>query len=421
MEQNGELMQEEKMSTISGCIMARNEEKLISGCICSLKPFVDEIIVIDNGSTDQTRKIAESYGCVVYSSPDSDVDKGRELYLRYAKMEWILILDADERLDTAKVKMLKDALDNASPSVWQFRIPWFHYIGEGKFVETSTAARIVRNVKGIKYNNFSIHASLTDSIKEMGGRSEKLHFPLYHFDVICGRRTVAKREKYRSKLLHTIEDYKINRKNYGVLENIYVQYLFLGVEYTAIGDYATANKYYDIVIESKDSICEMAKLYKAFSLYESGEYKLSYDLAQDMFYRNSFREKVYYIIMEIEMKNGKFEKALKISNDVLMSYPQVAHVQLNHGILLENTEPESALKCFWNAINLNPCILDEFVYSKPVYPNIYSFQCPITSSFTNIYHHLAQSMRKLERFEEAQYWEYKEHEKKNLSPANKCQ
>ena len=53
------------MSTISGCVMARNEEKLISGCIRSLKPFVDEIIVIDNGSTDQTRKITESYGYIV--------------------------------------------------------------------------------------------------------------------------------------------------------------------------------------------------------------------------------------------------------------------------------------------------------------------------------------------------------------------
>ena len=396
------------MNRISGCIMARNEEKLIEGCIQSLKPFADEIIVVDNGSTDLTGDIARKNGCKVYDSPDADVDKGRALYLEHAQMEWLLILDADERLDCTKVRMLKDALDKAPKDVMQIRIPWYNYIGDGKFVESSTAARIVRNIEGIKYNNFSIHASITDSVKQMGGQSQKLHFPLHHFDVICGKRTIEKRERYRRKLKQTIEDYNLKPEKYGLLENIYVQYLFLGVEYTAIGDYMTANRYYDIVISSNDSTRDLAILYKAFSSYANKQFEMAYSLASDLLARNSFVDRAYYIILETKLKNGEVEDALKISNEILETYSNVSHVQLNHALLLEEVEPQKALNHFWSAVNLNPFLLENIVYSKPAYPNVYAFQCSILSRFVNSYYHLAKMYRLQKRYAEAEYWEYKE-------------
>lgn len=396
------------MSSITGCIMARNEEKLIGGCIQSLKPFVDEIIVVDNGSTDHTKEIALKNGCRVFESPDSDVDKGRMLYVENAQMEWLLILDADERLDETKVELLKDTLAQAPQEVMAFRIPWYNYIGNGKFVETSTAARIVRNVKGIKYNNFSIHASITDSVKQMGGKTENLHFPLQHFDIICGKRTAEKREIYRTKLESTIKDYQMNPTEYGALENIYVQYLFLGVEYSAIGDYISADKNYDIVIESKDSTQNLAMVYKAFSAYANGQFEVAYDLACDLYKRNAFAERVYSIILEEELKKGKYKEALRISEEMMAKKPNVVHIQMNHALLLEKDEPKKALECMWNAINLNPCLLQEVIYSEPAYPNVYSFQCSILSSFVNIYHHLAGLYRQLGYYAEAEYWSNKE-------------
>ena len=361
--------------------MARNEEKLIYGCIQSLKPFVDEIIVVDNGSTDRTKEIAQRNGCRVFDSPDSDVDKGRMIYVEHAQMEWLLILDADERLDKTKAELLKDTLDQAPQDVMAYRIPWYNYIGNGKFVETSTAARIVRNVKGIKYNNFSIHASITDSVKQMGGKIENLHFPLQHFDIICGKRTVEKREIYRTKLESTIKDHQMNPAEYGELENIYVQYLFLGVEYSAIGDYISAEKNYDFVIDSKDSTQDLAMVYKAFSAYANRQYESAYYLAVNLYKRNCFAERVYSIILEEELIRGKYREALLISEEMMTKKEHVAHVQLNHALLLENENPKRALECMWNAINLNPYLLQEVIYLEPAYPNVYSFQCSILSSF----------------------------------------
>ena len=55
------------MNTISLCLIAKNEEEVIGRCIESVMDIVDEIIVIDTGSTDNTIAVAEKYGAKVYN------------------------------------------------------------------------------------------------------------------------------------------------------------------------------------------------------------------------------------------------------------------------------------------------------------------------------------------------------------------
>lgn len=83
-------------SKISAVVLARNEAERIGDCITSLN-FAQEKIVIDNGSTDDTIKIAEKNGAVVYKAT-GDFSKLRNLGLAKAKFDWILYIDADERI-----------------------------------------------------------------------------------------------------------------------------------------------------------------------------------------------------------------------------------------------------------------------------------------------------------------------------------
>jgi tetratricopeptide (TPR) repeat protein len=86
-------------ATISACMMVKNEEKNLSRALQSIKEWVDEIIVVDTGSTDRTVEIAESFGAKVYHHPwENDFSKHRNQSISYAKGDWILILDADEEL-----------------------------------------------------------------------------------------------------------------------------------------------------------------------------------------------------------------------------------------------------------------------------------------------------------------------------------
>jgi glycosyltransferase involved in cell wall biosynthesis len=86
--------------TISVCMMVKNEENNLPRALESVKDWVDEIIVVDTGSTDRTVEIAESYGAKIYHHLwEHDFSKHRNQSISYATCDWILILDADEELD----------------------------------------------------------------------------------------------------------------------------------------------------------------------------------------------------------------------------------------------------------------------------------------------------------------------------------
>ena len=83
---------------ISCVIITKNEEENIKDCINSVS-FADEVIVIDDYSTDKTIKIAKYLGAKVYFRKlDSDFSKQRNYGLKKAMGEWVIFLDADERV-----------------------------------------------------------------------------------------------------------------------------------------------------------------------------------------------------------------------------------------------------------------------------------------------------------------------------------
>jgi tetratricopeptide (TPR) repeat protein len=94
--------------TISVCMMVKNEEKNLPRALDSLKDWVDEIIVVDTGSTDRTIEIAESYGAKIYHHPwENDFSKHRNQSISYATGDWLLIIDADEELDQETAPQLR--------------------------------------------------------------------------------------------------------------------------------------------------------------------------------------------------------------------------------------------------------------------------------------------------------------------------
>ena len=84
---------------ISLCMITKDEEGCIRDCLTSVKDFVDEIIVVDTGSTDKTKEIAAEFGAKVYEiSWVDDFSAARNESLQHATHEWVLCLDADEVL-----------------------------------------------------------------------------------------------------------------------------------------------------------------------------------------------------------------------------------------------------------------------------------------------------------------------------------
>jgi glycosyltransferase involved in cell wall biosynthesis len=104
------------MPYISACIIAFNEEKKIEGCLKSLLPVADEIVVVDSLSTDKTVEIAEKYTDKIIHQKFLGHIEQKNLAVDRASNDWIISLDCDERLSETlqqSILAIKDTLDTA--------------------------------------------------------------------------------------------------------------------------------------------------------------------------------------------------------------------------------------------------------------------------------------------------------------------
>jgi glycosyltransferase involved in cell wall biosynthesis len=94
--------------TLSLCMIVKNEENNIRRALMTVKPVVDEMIVVDTGSTDRTKDIAQELGAKVYDFPWTDsFAEARNYSLSKATGDWILILDADEVISPSDHEKLR--------------------------------------------------------------------------------------------------------------------------------------------------------------------------------------------------------------------------------------------------------------------------------------------------------------------------
>jgi len=98
-------------STISACMIVKDEEEFLPNCLNSIKNAVDEIIVVNTGSTDNTVSIAKNFGAQVYHYPWNDsFSEARNHAIRHATKDWIFMIDADEELEQADIPVLRQAI-----------------------------------------------------------------------------------------------------------------------------------------------------------------------------------------------------------------------------------------------------------------------------------------------------------------------
>lgn len=100
---------------ISAIIITKNEEHSIRECLNSIS-WVDEIIVVDSGSKDQTLKICKEFGVKVFSKPWQGFGRQKNEALKHAKYGWILSVDADEIITPQLKKEIISIVNSNNPS-----------------------------------------------------------------------------------------------------------------------------------------------------------------------------------------------------------------------------------------------------------------------------------------------------------------
>ena len=153
------------MITISLCMIVKNEESVLARCLESVKDIVGEIIIVDTGSTDQTKEIASKYTKKVYDFTwVNDFSMARNYSFSKATKDYQMWLDADDvikRDDGEKILSLKKNL-NSTYDIVTFKYNT-HFDKDGNPILTSTRERLFK-----RENNYIWHDPIHEYIELSG-------------------------------------------------------------------------------------------------------------------------------------------------------------------------------------------------------------------------------------------------------------
>lgn len=255
---------------LSLCMIVRNEDAFIRDCLESVRGVVDEMIVVDTGSTDDTIEICRLFGATVltYAWGD-DFAAARNHGLAHATGDWILWLDADEVVEPEDVSHLQAALCSDVSDL--FTIHLINYCGETANLDESfqmSALRLFRNHQGIRFQN-RIHESLNVSDAK---HAADLPVRVYHYGYMP---SVLKRKSKHARNIQLLTN-ELKQTEYSP----WIHY-HLAAEYYNVGQFDLALKHLDVGIlrfvlsaRTPPSMCYRLK-YTILLLLEQAERALS--------------------------------------------------------------------------------------------------------------------------------------------------
>ncbi|MCL6494084.1 MAG: glycosyltransferase [Ignavibacterium sp.] len=226
-------------NSISLTMIVKNEAQHLTDCLQSVKNVVDEMIIVDTGSTDSTLKIAESFNAKIFHFDwINDFAAARNFALSKSNCDWILYLDADERLDkssAAKLKYYASISDNAG-----YYCTIKSYNSQAKRNDTIRYIRFFKNHPKAHFTG-KVHEQITPSL-------EKLNYKFIHSDILIHHIGYdISKEGRKQKALRNL---KLLEEEYAAAKNEYVLFQIAQSNFI-LENYETAKENFLQLIKSK--------------------------------------------------------------------------------------------------------------------------------------------------------------------------
>jgi glycosyltransferase involved in cell wall biosynthesis len=254
-------------------MIVKNEEKVLERCLNSVKDAVDEMIIVDTGSTDKTIEIAQKFGANIYHFDwIDDFSAARNHSLKYATCDYVLVLDADEYIeDTSNLK--KDISSGKDYYILEIKNIMNTYE-----VFSHKAIRLFKNHINIFYKN-RLHEILNVNDSNTYYSKGYSHTAIYH----TGYLEEIKKEKD-----------KINR-NYNILRK-------------EIKENPDSFNYYNLGV----------------TLYNKKDYKEAIDMLQKAYPLSINKPYIHSLILYLSdcfTELGAYEKSIQLLLDAIRAYP----------------------------------------------------------------------------------------------------
>jgi len=188
-----------KRAAVSLCMIVKDEENYLARSLASIKPIVDEMIVIDTGSVDRTKDIATTFGAQVYDREwDNDFAEARNFSVSKASGEWILVLDGDEAISPLDHSHFNKIVKKTPGSPVAYSITTRNYnkfaniVGwvpnDGKYVNEEAAigwlpsekVRLFYGKEQIRFEG-TVHELVEPVLRRKGIQIKKCSLPIHHY------------------------------------------------------------------------------------------------------------------------------------------------------------------------------------------------------------------------------------------------
>ena len=228
--------------SVSLCMIVKNERAHLARCLLSANPLVDEIIVVDTGSSDETREIARAFGARVHEIPwTNDFSKARNFSLSKASGDWILVLDADEVISASDCEKFRQSLTAAGPHPAAYRFRTRNYTfhanavgfeaNRGDYPEEdglgwhpTDKVRLFSNDHRIRFD-YPVHELVEPSLERLKIPIRECPVPIHHYGTLDDAKTHEKTKRYHRLGLKKRRNFADNP---GVLKELAIQHSQLG-------------------------------------------------------------------------------------------------------------------------------------------------------------------------------------------------
>src|SRR5437773_1939196 len=277
----GEAVNEGNGATVSLLMIVRNEERQLAECLAPVASLFDEIVIVDTGSVDDTRRIAGRFTPHVFDFPWCDnFSAARNEALRRSTSEWLFWLDADDRLSEADVEKLRSLLKSLGhqPQAYFMNTACSsQYACEGETLITHP--RLFCRHSDLRWQG-RVHEQLRPEPSQLG-------YELFFSDVLIrhiGYRDAAALQRKMNRDLRLLRmDYAVNPGDLSTL-------LHLGLAYFRLG-------------RGKEARQHLRQLLAATSV------------------KSDYLRQVFWVLATIEMRDGKLLEALTILDQGLSLFP----------------------------------------------------------------------------------------------------
>lgn len=299
---------------ITLCMIVKNEEKYMQMCLENALKLADEAIIVDTGSSDRTIEIIKQFGekvKLINYEWCNDFSAARNISLKGATGEWILVLDADEKLlcDTEAVRV---ELENSK--LEGYEIPLYNIISKETVVYSAVYCKIFRN-KGYKYEG-AIHEQINieDKANDIKAISRSI-CKVIHYGYLENDVKQKDKTKRNFDILLMEQEKKPNDPfiyyNIGVCYEVDGEYQKALDNFFKCNELAKAVDRYSITEYEIDMVKRMAECY-----YGLKEYELCIDFIKDVLDDRVFEKYVdlYFILGNCYSIIFKYEEAIAALN-----------------------------------------------------------------------------------------------------------